>query len=122
MPHDLMYSFKPLIDKSEVDGEPTLKKFVFDRTPKMSTYLLAFVVGEFDYIEDTDKNGILIRVYAPVGKKEFGRFALDVRFLLDRMLLHRVFIIFRFLSRLLLRLYHSIRTTLTYHIHCQNWI
>jgi puromycin-sensitive aminopeptidase len=46
----------------------------------MSTYLLAFVIGEFDYIEDTDKNGKLIRVYAPVGKKEFGRFALDVSF------------------------------------------
>jgi puromycin-sensitive aminopeptidase len=69
---------QPLLESQQVDGEPTLRKRVFARTPKMSTYLLAFVVGEFDYIEDTDKNGILIRVYAPVGKKEFGRFALDV--------------------------------------------
>lgn len=44
----------------------------------MSTYLLAFVVGEFDYIEDKDRNGILIRVYTPLGKKEQGRFALEV--------------------------------------------
>lgn len=44
----------------------------------MSTYLLAFVVGEFDYIEEKDKNGILIRVYTPLGKKELGKFALDV--------------------------------------------
>jgi puromycin-sensitive aminopeptidase len=54
------------------------RKFVFDRTPRMSTYLLAFVVGEYDYIEAKDKNGILIRVYTPLGKKEFGKFALDV--------------------------------------------
>lgn len=44
----------------------------------MSTYLLAFVVGEYDYIEDKDRNGILIRVYTPLGKKEQGQFALDV--------------------------------------------
>jgi puromycin-sensitive aminopeptidase len=44
----------------------------------MSTYLLAFIVGEFDYIEEKDKNGIVVRVYTPVGKKEFGRYALDV--------------------------------------------
>ena len=45
----------------------------------MSTYLLAFIVGEYDYIEATDSNGVLIRVYTALGKKELGRFALDVR-------------------------------------------
>ena len=44
----------------------------------MSTYLLAFVIGEYDYVEQTDKNGVLVRVYTPLGKKELGRFALDV--------------------------------------------
>jgi puromycin-sensitive aminopeptidase len=44
----------------------------------MSTYLLAFVVGEYDYIEERDRNGVLIRVYTPLGKKELGRFALEV--------------------------------------------
>ena len=44
----------------------------------MSTYLLAFVVGEFDYVEEKDSNGVLVRVYTPVGKKEQGKFALDV--------------------------------------------
>lgn len=44
----------------------------------MSTYLVAVVVGEYDYIEDVSKDGVLVRVYTPVGKKEQGRFALEV--------------------------------------------
>ena len=51
----------------------------FARTPIMSTYLLAFVVGEFDYVEQRDANGVLVRVYTPVGKANQGQFALDVR-------------------------------------------
>ena len=39
----------------------------YDRTPIMSTYLVAFVVGEFDYVEARDRNNVLIRVYTPVG-------------------------------------------------------
>lgn len=44
----------------------------------MSTYLLAFVVGEYDFIEETSTDGILVRVYTPLGKTEQGRFALEV--------------------------------------------
>ena len=44
----------------------------------MSTYLVAFVVGDFDYVEDRSSDGVLCRVYTPPGKKEQGRFALDV--------------------------------------------
>ncbi|CAF1182544.1 unnamed protein product [Adineta steineri] len=50
----------------------------FDRTPTMSTYLVAYVVGEYDYIETKDSNGISMRVYTPLGKKEHGNFALDL--------------------------------------------
>ena len=56
----------------------SMKRVVFNRTPIMSTYLLAFIVGEFDYIEEKDSNGVLVRVYTPVGKKEEGQFALQV--------------------------------------------
>ena len=45
----------------------------------MSTYLIAFVVGEYDYVEAKDADGVLVRVYTPVGKKEQGQFALEVR-------------------------------------------
>ena len=44
----------------------------------MSTYLLAFVVGEFDYVETETAEGVTVRVYTPVGRREQGRFALDV--------------------------------------------
>lgn len=44
----------------------------------MSTYLLAFVVGEYDYVEDKDQDGVLVRVYTPKGKSIQGKFALEV--------------------------------------------
>lgn len=50
----------------------------FCRTPIMSTYLVAFLVGDFEYVEDTSSDGILVRVYTPPGKKEQGKFALFV--------------------------------------------
>ena len=50
----------------------------YEVTPIMSTYLLAAVIGEYDFIEDKDSDGVLIRVYTPLGKKEQGRFALEV--------------------------------------------
>lgn len=47
----------------------------------MSTYLVAFIVGEFDYIEEIISNGVIIRVYTPLGKTEQGEFALKVIYL-----------------------------------------
>ncbi|ORX60726.1 aminopeptidase [Hesseltinella vesiculosa] len=63
--------------------EGTLKQVRFATTPKMSTYLVAFVVGPFDYIEamtSGEHNGhpIQVRVYAPPGTAEQGRLALNV--------------------------------------------
>ena len=49
----------------------------FARTAKMSSYLAALVVGNFEYVEG-EADGIPIRVYATPGKKEMGTFALDV--------------------------------------------
>jgi len=68
----------PLIETTPVSGSATLKRFAFAKTPIMSTYLLAFVVGEYDYIEDKDRNGVIVRVYTPLGKQEQGKFALEV--------------------------------------------
>ena len=44
----------------------------------MNRYLVAFIVGDFEYVEGATKEGVKVRVYAPLGKKEKGKFALDV--------------------------------------------
>ncbi len=50
----------------------------FAPTPKMSTYLLAFMVGDFEYIEKKSKRGVIVRVYTTPGKKHQATFALDI--------------------------------------------
>jgi aminopeptidase 2 len=50
----------------------------FNPSPVMSTYLLAFVIGELNYIE-TNAFRVPVRVYAPKDKNiEHGRFPLDL--------------------------------------------
>ncbi|KAL1923805.1 uncharacterized protein VTP21DRAFT_8785 [Calcarisporiella thermophila] len=69
---------------SEVSIGDCQKEVCFARTPVMSTYLVAFIVGELEYIETTttgEPNGgqpVLCRVYTPPGLKEHGQFALDI--------------------------------------------
>eukprot|EP00808_Paulinella_micropora_P026219 g54899.t1 len=53
------------------------------RSPVMSTYLLAVVVGELDYIAAytqpaPGRSPVLVRVYTPPGKTAQGQFALDL--------------------------------------------
>ena len=55
-----------------------LKRVVFRPTPPMSTYLLAFVVGELEYIEGYSDGGTAARVWTTPGKSQQGQFALDV--------------------------------------------
>lgn len=46
---------------------------------QMSSYLLAFCVGEFDYVQGSTKEGrVAVRVYTPPGKSHLGTFALEV--------------------------------------------
>lgn len=68
----------PVKSENDLPEDSTWKVVTYERTPIMSTYLLAFVVGEYDYVEDKDSDGVLVRVYTPVGKKEQGQFALEV--------------------------------------------
>lgn len=49
----------------------------FAPTPKMSTYLLAFIIGDLEYLEDKTKSGIKVRVFTTEGKKHQAKFALS---------------------------------------------
>ncbi|HET9721734.1 MAG TPA: M1 family metallopeptidase, partial [Candidatus Saccharimonadales bacterium] len=51
---------------------------VFETTPKMSPYLLAFAYGELGYKESKTKNGVIVRVYATPDKVALTGFAVDV--------------------------------------------
>ena len=69
------------ISNTNVEGETPLpsgmKAVRFAQTPKMSTYLLAFIVGDFASVESTAANGTVVRVWATRGSEEQGRFALE---------------------------------------------
>jgi aminopeptidase N len=61
---------------SDSPGPGSAKHTVhFSTSPRMSSYLVAVVVGNFEYIEG-EADGIPIRVWSSPGKKELGRFAL----------------------------------------------
>ncbi|KAI8064377.1 aminopeptidase [Gongronella butleri] len=60
-----------------------LKQVKYSTTPLMSTYLVAFVIGPFEYIEaftTGEHNGqpVRVRVYTPPGQAEQGHHALSV--------------------------------------------
>lgn len=67
--------------ESEVHSEmsrSTKKAVKFNTTPLMSTYLVAFIIGELNYIE-TNNFRVPIRVYAPPSSDiEHGRFSLNL--------------------------------------------
>ncbi|GAM21589.1 hypothetical protein SAMD00019534_047640 [Acytostelium subglobosum LB1] len=65
-------------DIKTVEHDDGTKTVTFGTTPKMSTYLAAFVVGEFNYVEGYTKGGVRTRIYSVIGKKDTGDFALDV--------------------------------------------
>lgn len=49
-------------------AESTDDTFTFKRTPRMSTYLLAWVVGAFQKVETTNKNGIKVASYCALNQ------------------------------------------------------
>ena len=59
-------------------ADTDLKEVSFATTPIMSTYLIAYVVGEFDYAEARSPEGVLIRTYTPPGLKHEGDYSVSV--------------------------------------------
>jgi aminopeptidase N len=69
-------------EKEVKKSKPGFQVVSFERTPVMSTYLLAWAIGDFEYVEAFTKrqyNGknLPVRVYTTKGLKEQGTFALE---------------------------------------------
>lgn len=76
VPSDLVALSNMPVAKETVSG--LTKTVYYEESPLMSTYLVAIVVGIFDYIESSTSEGTKVRVYTQVGKTNQGKFALDV--------------------------------------------
>ena len=65
------------MEAEEFDEDDGLKRVKFKETPIMSTYLLAFIVGDLKSVEKVADDGTLVRVWATAGKEEQGHFAVE---------------------------------------------
>ena len=65
------------VETEIAEHSPGYKIVIFEPTPKMSTYLLAFIVGRFENIESRTKSGVKVRVFTTPGKKHQAKFALE---------------------------------------------
>jgi aminopeptidase N len=72
--HTVLSNTKALSDTPGPGDEKHTVRF--STSPRMSSYLAAVVVGDFEYIEGS-ADGISIRVYGTPGKKQLGTFALE---------------------------------------------
>ncbi len=70
------------VSNSAEAGRQTLDngkvKVEFARTMKMSTYLVAFIVGDLEATDPVDVDGTPLRIIAPPGNSELTPFALEV--------------------------------------------
>ncbi|PQM38353.1 aminopeptidase M1-like isoform X2 [Prunus yedoensis var. nudiflora] len=76
VPSELVALSNMPVVEEKVHGH--LKTISFQASPIMSRYLVAVVVGLFDYVEDHTSDGVKVRVYCQVGKANQGKFALNV--------------------------------------------
>jgi puromycin-sensitive aminopeptidase len=73
------YSNSPIVEEVPVAVDGTRKRRVrFGPTMKMSSYLVAFVVGPLVATEPVDVGGVPVRVVHAPGKERLTAFALDV--------------------------------------------
>jgi puromycin-sensitive aminopeptidase len=68
-------SNSPIVGIDQVGAKRRIR---FSPTMKMSTYLVAFVVGKLETSETVDVDGVPLRVVSTPGKRHLGEFALEV--------------------------------------------
>ncbi|XP_030843333.1 aminopeptidase N [Strongylocentrotus purpuratus] len=66
------------IEETEVETQDGWVKTAYRATPVMSNYLLAFVVGYFNYTEQYSDRGVRYRVWSRPEKIEATRYGLDI--------------------------------------------
>jgi len=69
------YSNSPIVDIKRVGDKNVVR---FSPTMKMSTYLVAFIVGEMEATDTVDVNGVPLRVVFTPGKRQLADFALAI--------------------------------------------
>lgn len=72
---DTVMSNMPLVGEQPLG--PDEKLVTFDRTPAMASYLFVLACGKLEWLED-EVAGVKLRILATPGKKELGRYALEV--------------------------------------------
>ena len=71
---EVISNTEPVVTTVGASGKKSVR---FAETPIMSTYLLAFIVGDLACVEDRTEDGVLMRVWATRGNEDKGRFALE---------------------------------------------
>jgi puromycin-sensitive aminopeptidase len=69
------FSNSPIVDVRRVGDKNVVR---FSPTMKMSTYLVAFIVGQLETTETVDVDGVPLRVVFPPGKRALADFALAI--------------------------------------------
>lgn len=64
--------------KTTVHEKENTKTVLFEKTPIMSTYLLAWAIGEFEKVESKTSRDIVVRVWTTPGNKNKADFACEV--------------------------------------------
>lgn len=75
-PDQFAVSNAPVLSETLMDDGR--RRVVFADTMKMSTYLVAFIVGPFEATEPIEVDGVPLRIIHPIGKGHLTDFALEI--------------------------------------------